>query len=148
MGTDQQHVFESKPETTNIPDHIGKINEQKIKKQSVSNLVWQQKATPNQSTNQQSIQPTTKSKMLDDLNHQQQHQQQQSHQQQPDPLLSASAIQVPSINDHIDEAPTFLFSVSEPEQKSEGGKLGLSYWSYRITSNVCTTNQQTNKKKV
>jgi len=35
-----------------------------------------------------------------------------------------------------DETPAFLFAVAEPEQKTEGGKLGLSYWSYKITSNT------------
>lgn len=34
------------------------------------------------------------------------------------------------------DTPAFLFAVDEPEQKTEPGTLGLSYWSYKITSNT------------
>jgi hypothetical protein len=37
----------------------------------------------------------------------------------------------------FDDSPAFLFSVSEPEKRTETGGMKLTYWTYKLTCNVC-----------
>ena len=62
-------------------------------------------------------------------------------QDEPQHITEPSSYQYsppPIVVDENDDTPAFLFAVAEPEQKSGDGKLKLSYWSYKITSDVST----------